>query len=150
LGWYWHKVCRLIMVMVAAFAESGEVNVLASGANWCWPAALRELFVPRGVNLLVAQDTNEFVNVLHQRRVQTTIVDMDAAAGGLATVRVIRLEYPQVPCILLATEAPDAVLAEALRLEVFSVIGKPVDVGILREQLDRLFVKRYASDLFSI
>ncbi len=123
---------------------------MASEADWCWPAALRELFAPRGVNLLVARGTGEFVDVLHQRRVHTTIVDMDSGVGGLATIRVIRMEYPMMPCILLAKEAPDAVLTEALRLEVFSVIGKPVDIGILQEQLDRLFVKRYASDLFSV
>ncbi|GAH06814.1 unnamed protein product, partial [marine sediment metagenome] len=35
-----------------------------------------------------------------------------------------------------------------LRLDVFSVIGKPVDMNILLEQLNRLFVKKYNSDIF--
>jgi len=37
---------------------------------------------------------------------------------------------------------------EALKLDVFSVIDKLVDMGILWEQLNRLFIKRYDSDIF--
>jgi len=35
--------------------------VLTSGANWAWPEALRYIFRPRGVNLLVAENAAEFV-----------------------------------------------------------------------------------------
>jgi len=34
-------------------------------------------------------------------------------------------------------------------LDVFSVIAKPVDLGLLRRQLNRLFVKAYDSPLFA-
>ena len=39
-------------------------------------------------------------------------------------------------------------LGKALQLDVFSVIDKPVDMDILRQQLNRLFIKRYNSDVF--
>ena len=126
-----------------------EVNVLASVSSWAWPAALRDIFRPREVNLLVARSASEFVDVIGSRRIHTAIVDVDSEVGGLATVKVIRLSYPLMPCIVLANTVEDSVLSKALELEVFSVIGKPVDMGILREQLDRLFVKRYNSHIFS-
>jgi len=126
-----------------------EVNVLASVSSWAWPAALRDIFRPREVNLLVARNASEFVDVIESRRIHTAIVDVDSEVGGLATVKVIRLSYPLMPCIVLANTASESVLSKALELEVFSVIGKPVDMGILREQLDRLFVKRYNSHIFS-
>ena len=148
--WYWHEVCSLIIVMVIELPEFGDVNVLASEADWAWPEALREIFRPRGVNLLVAEQAGDFVNILRQRRVHTTIVDMDNPAGGLSTIKIIRMDYPLMPCIVLASEAPQAILSEALRLDVFSVIGKPVDMQVLREQLNRLFVKRYNSTIFSV
>ena len=136
--------------MVIEPLQSGEVNVLASEADWAWPEAIREIFRPRGVNLLVADRTGDFVDILRQRRIHTTIVDMDCRSGGLATIKIIRMDYPLIPCIVLASDAPQTMLNEALRLDVFSVIGKPVDMRVLREQLNRLFVKRYNSTLFSV
>jgi DNA-binding NtrC family response regulator len=126
-----------------------EVNVLASGAGWGWPEALRYIFQPRGVNLLVAESTGEFVNIIKRRRIQATIVDMDGEAGGLATIKVIRMDYPRQPCILLSNEPGEAVLRAALGLDVFSVIDKPVNMSILREQLHRLFIKKYNRDNFA-
>ncbi len=127
-----------------------EINVLASSANWAWPLALRNLFQPRGVNLLVAENTDEFVSIIEQRRIHTTIVDLDSEhSNGLTTIKIIRIDYPLLPCILLTTAVGESMLSKALRLDVFSVIEKPVDMNILREQLNRLFIKKYNSDIFA-
>jgi CheY-like chemotaxis protein len=131
--------------------------------------AVRDIFRPRGVNLLVADGVDQFVNVLRHRRVQATIVDTDPATpsaraeassahgqpfglaqGGLWTLRIIRIEYPLMPCILLASNASEVMLEEALQLDAFSVVDKPVDMEILKDQLNRLFVKKYSSHIFSI
>ena len=129
--------------------ESG-VNVLVSEAKWAWPMALEEIFRPRGVSLLVAENTGEFVNIIRRRRIHTTIVDMDSEThNGLATIKIIRMNYPLMPCILLTSTAGEDLLGKALRLDVFSVIDKPVDMAVLRRQLNRLFIKRYDSDIFA-
>ncbi len=135
--------------MVFNFSKLDEVNVLASGANWAWPTALQDIFEPRSVNLLVAERSDEFVNIIERRRIHTTIVDMDSEASGLATIKIIRMSYPLLPCILLTSEAGEAVLSKALRLDVFGVIDKPVDMSILQELLNRLFIKKYNSDIFA-
>ena len=136
--------------MVSNLSKLEEVNVLASGANWAWPEVQRNLFQPRGVNLLVAENPSEFVSIIEQRRIHTTIVDMDSEkSNGLATIKIIRIDYPLLPCILLASAAGESMLSKALRLDVFSVIEKPVDMNILREQLNRLFIKKYNSDIFA-
>jgi DNA-binding NtrC family response regulator len=128
-----------------------EVNVLTSEASWAWPEAVRNIFRPRGVNLLVARSTSDFVDIIERRRIHTTIVDMDSErSNGLATIRIIRMGHPLLPCILLSSHAGEAVLSKALKLDVFSVIDKPVDMDILREQLNRLFMKRYDSDIFAV
>jgi DNA-binding NtrC family response regulator len=59
------------------------------------------------------------------------------------------MDYPLLPCILLTSTAGEATLSKALRLDVFSVVDKPVDMGILRELLNRLFIKKYNSDIFA-
>jgi DNA-binding NtrC family response regulator len=135
--------------VVSNLSRPEEINVLADGANWAWPEAVRDIFRPRDVNLLVAESADEFVHIIERRRIHTTIVDLDSEAGGLATIKIIRMNYPLVPCILLTSVAGETVLSKALRLDVFSVIDKPVDMGILREQLNRLFMKKYNSAIFA-
>ncbi len=36
-----------------------------------------------------------------------------------------------------------------MQLDVFGVVGKPVNMDILRELLNRLFLKKYNSNLFA-
>ena len=135
--------------MVYETAKFDEINVLASQADWAWPMALRDIFQPRGINLLVAQGTNDFVQIIQQKRIHTAIVDIDSEkSSGMATVRIIRMEYPMLPCIMLASCTCESILNKALQLDVFSVIDKPVDLNVLREQLNRLFIKKYNCDVF--
>jgi len=137
--------------MVARWSQYDEVNVLASAANWAWPEALRDIFKPRGVNLLMADDAGDFLNVIRSTRIHTTIVDVDEQRpNGLATIKIIRMDYPLVPCILLTSKTDQDMLGKALQLDVFGVVGKPVNMDILRELLNRLFVKRYNSNLFAM
>ncbi len=136
--------------MVSNLSQLEEINVLASEASWAWPEAVRYIFKPRGVNLLVAESASQFVNILEKKRIHTTIVDMDSEdSDGLATIKIIRMDYPLIPCILLSSGAGESLLGKALRLDVFSVIDKPVDMGILQEQLNRLFIKKYRSNIFA-
>lgn len=136
--------------MYSNLSKLDDVNVLASQANWAWPDALRSIFRPRGINLLVAENAADFVNIIQRKRIYTTIVDMDSdQSNGLAVIKIIRMNYPFVPCILLTSTVGESLLGKALELDVFSVIDKPVDMTILQEQLNRLFLKRYRSDIFS-
>ncbi|MHC4259315.1 MAG: response regulator [Planctomycetota bacterium] len=136
--------------MVSDSAKIKDVNVLVSGANWAWPKALHDIFHPRGVKLLLAKSSDELVNVLERTRIHTTIVDMDSEKpSGLATIRLIRMDYPLLPCILLTSEANEKMLSSALQLDIFGVVDKPVDMGILQGLLDRLFIKKYNSRIFA-
>jgi len=127
----------------------GEINILASEASWPWPKALRDIFRPREVNLLIAENAGDFVNIIESRRIHTTIIDMDSEkSNGLATIKVIRIHSPLVPCILLTSVAGESLLSKALQLDVFSVIAKPVDMEVLRRQLHKLFIKKYNSYIF--
>ena len=135
--------------MVANMSKFDEVNVLASMANWAWPEALRLIFKPRNINLLVAENPSEFVNIISRKRIHATIVDTDSEeSSGLTTIKIIRMDYPLLPCILLTSTAGQSLLDNALRLNVFSVIDKPVDMDILQKQLNRLFMKKYNSSIF--
>ena len=135
--------------MVSRLSKLDEISVLASEANWAWPLAVRDIFQPRGINLLVAKSVSEFVSVIEQKRIHATIVDMDSEkCNGLATIKIIRMDYPLLPCILLSSRSGEEVLSKALRLDVFGVVDKPVDMNVLLRLLNRLFMKKYNSDIF--
>jgi DNA-binding NtrC family response regulator len=134
--------------MVASSEDT--INIMLNPADWPWPEAVRDIFQPRGINSLVISDANEAIEVIQSRRIHTAIVDMDAEkANGLATIKVIRAHFPMLPCILVARDVQQELLCRALELEVFSVIEKPVDLSVLVEQLNRLFVRRFNIKIFS-
>ncbi len=101
--------------MVAQWSQFDRVNVLASVADWAWPDAVRDIFRPRGVNLLMAEKPGEFMSIIASMRIHTAIVDVDSERSGslLTTVKIIRLGYPQVPCILLTGRADEEILGRA-------------------------------------
>jgi len=136
--------------MTEELSNLSEVNVLVSAANWAWPEAVRTIFMPRGINALLATEANDVLDIINQRRIHTAIVDMDSERlSGLGTIKIMRAHYPLLPCILLARIAERELLSDALELDVFSVITKPVDMDVLLEQLNKLFIKKYNSTIFA-
>jgi DNA-binding NtrC family response regulator len=136
--------------MTEEFSKLSDVNVLVSDADWAWPLAVRTIFMPRGINALLARETNDVLDIIEQRRIHTAIVDMDSERlNGLGTIKIIRTHYPLLPCILLARMAERELLSDALELDVFSVSTKPVDMDVLLGQLNKLFMRRYNSNIFS-
>jgi DNA-binding NtrC family response regulator len=130
--------------------QGGQINVLVSEADWAWPVAVREIFLPRGVSMMLARRPADVTDIMRHRRIHTAIVDMDSEnLNGMGTIRIIRAQNPLLPCILLAHDVEQKMLSKALELDVFSVIGKPVDFDVLVGQLDRLFTRRYSCDVFS-
>jgi len=130
--------------------KTDEINILVSQANWAWPVALKDIFEPRGVNMLLADDTDACVDIIEHRRIHTAIIDMDSEKNnGLAMAKVIHNHFPHLPCILLSHLAEKNLLTQALQLDIFSVIDKPVDMSVLLWQLNRLFVKKYDSEIFA-
>ncbi len=131
-------------------SEPSEINVLVSDADWAWPEAVRTIFMPRGINALLATEANDVLDIIEQRRIHIAIVDMDSQRlSGLGTIKMIRAHYPLLPCILVARVTERELLSNALELDVFSVITKPVDMDVLLGQLNKLFIKRYNSTIFA-
>lgn len=135
--------------MVAVQKQFDEINVLANAADWAWPLAQRDLFRPRGINLLMADGADEVANILRNWRIQAAIIDTDSEKTGFAMIKVVRIEYPLVPFIALSSKTGRDLLDKALQLDVFGVVDKPVDMDVLRELLNRLFVKKYNCNIFS-
>jgi len=135
--------------MLGELSGFDEVNVLASATGWLWPKALHDIFEPRGVNLMVAERAEDFLSIIGQKRIKVVVFDLDSEIAGLAAVRIIRIVYPWLPFLVLKEQPDEELLLKALQLDIFSVLEKPVDMQVLQRQLNRLFIKRYNSELFA-
>jgi len=148
----WHIICNLFEVKLLLWSANmapDQINVLLGRSDWDWPRAVEQLFAPRGIRAMVAVSAGDAVRILETSRVHMALLDVDSrTAGGLSMVRAIRGYEPQLPCITLSSRWERPLLGEALELNVFSVMAKPVDMQVLQEQLNKLFVKQYNSDLF--
>lgn len=125
------------------------INVLINDSDWAWPQAARQIFSTRGIQLLLVKKPHQALDVLQHRRVHTAILDTDCESSGLTIIKMIRSDFPLLPCILLARTAEEKLLSEALNLDVFSVMNKPVDFELLQNQLHKLFLKKYGSMIFA-
>ena len=127
-----------------------EINVLVGHGDRAWSNAVEEMFAPRGIRSMVASSAGEAVDILAGSRVHMALVDIDSqVVNGLSIVRAVRGYEPMLPCIMASERCERPVLSRALELDVFSVIAKPVDALILQSQLNRLFIKKYNSYVFS-
>jgi len=62
--------------------------------------------------------------------------------GGLQVVKLMRERKNAPPAILLANQLTNHLLREALSMQVFTVLGKPVDFNVLLDALARV-LRRY-------
>jgi len=124
--------------------------VLVGRSDRAWSRAVEEMLVPRGIRSMVASSAGEAVDILAGSRIHMALVDIDSqVVNGLSIVRAVRGYEPMLPCIMASARCERPMLSRALALDVFSVIAKPVDVVILQRQLNRLFIKKYNSYVFS-
>lgn len=115
-----------------------------------WSRAVEEMLVPRGIRSMVASSAGEAVDILAGSRIHMALVDIDSqVVNGLSIVRAVRGYEPMLPCIMASARCERPMLSRALALDVFSVIAKPVDMVILQRQLNKLFIKKYNSYVFS-
>ena len=136
--------------MAYKISDSQSINVLLSNANWAWPQAVEKIFQPRGINALVANSAADITRLIDIQKIHLAIIDNSMTdLTGMQALKIIRQLNPQLPCILLALKPEKRLLAEALALNAFSVLEKPIDLSLLAGQIDRLFLKHYQSNLFS-
>ena len=136
--------------MARQLSQPESINVLIGNANWAWPQAVAELFQPRGVNALMANSPHDAVQLVENNKIHLAILDLTwNDLSGMQTLKMIRKRDELLPCLLVAQQIDDRILAEALALNVFSVLLKPVDLGVLGGQLNRLFRKYYDNNTFS-
>jgi DNA-binding NtrC family response regulator len=130
--------------MAHKLSQPENINVLIGNTDWAWPQAVAQIFQPRRINALVADSVSDMVRLVTYNKMHLAILDSRPDdLSGMQALKIIRQLDQLLPCILLAARPSRQLLAQALALNAFSVLDKPVDLTLLAEQVDRLFLKYY-------
>lgn len=99
---------------------------------------LKEIFEPRGFRTLLAADGREAIAILEDQLVDCLLFDVHMPIlTGVEAVRIVRRLHGRLPCILLTADSSEGLLREALALEVFTVLNKPVSREEVTTSVDR-------------
>jgi DNA-binding NtrC family response regulator len=90
-------------------------------------AAVRERLARAGATVSVAADISDAVNMLSARRYALAVVDLAAERASLATIRVLRAQFPSVPVAGLMDPANPVSAAEAVAAGATDILRWPLD-----------------------
>ncbi|MGH7179600.1 MAG: response regulator [Tepidisphaeraceae bacterium] len=129
--------------MVQNLSEN-RLTVLLPNEQEGWHHTVRSLLVPQGIETLSARSGREALDLIQSRPVHVAVLDTQMPLlGGLQVIRMMQ-QFEAVPTtILLASQLTSHLMHEALGMQVFSVLAKPVDFNVLLDTLARLMKRHY-------
>lgn len=123
--------------------HTNRFTVVLANEQEEWHKTIRGLLKPQGVNTLSAYSGREALNLIETTPVHAAVLDAQMPQlGGLQVVRMLRELHRGTPAILLTSHLTNHLLHEALGVQVFSVLSKPVDFNVLLDALARI-LRRY-------
>jgi CheY-like chemotaxis protein len=126
--------------------DSSRLTVLLPNEAEGWQETVRGLLAPQGVQTVVARSGREALELIRHQPIHVAVLDMQMPQlGGLQVIRLMRELKPAPQAILLADQLTNYLLREALGMQVFSVLSKPVDLNVLLDALARVLRRYYES-----
>lgn len=124
--------------------STSRFTVLLADEQERWHQTVRQLLEPQGVQTLSARTGREALSLIETYPIHVVVLDYHMKGlGGLQVIRLMREMRQAPPVILLAAELTNHLLHEALGMQVFSVLAKPVDFNVLLDTLARVMHRYY-------
>jgi CheY-like chemotaxis protein len=124
-------------------ASTNRLTVLLADEPDGSAATIGRLLEPQGVETIVAHSGPEALDILKTHPVHVAVLDVQMPQlGGLQVIRLMRALASPPPAILLADNMSNYLLREALGMQVFSVLPKPVQMNALLDAVARV-LRRY-------
>lgn len=128
--------------MVQALPNT-RLTVLLANEQEGWHQTVRGLLEPQGVQTVSAHSGRQALELIETTPVHVAVLDAQMPQlGGMQVIRMLRELRKPTPTILLTDFLTHHLLQEALGMQVFSVLSKPVDFNVLLDSLARV-LKRY-------
>ncbi|GIW75601.1 MAG: hypothetical protein KatS3mg104_0664 [Phycisphaerae bacterium] len=132
------------MVRATANMQSNRLTVLLANEQEDWHRTVRGLLEPQGVRAVSVRTGREVLDVLDHNDVHVVVLDTQMPQlGGMQVIKMLQQRGKTLPAILLTDHLTNQLMHEALSLNVFSVLSKPVDYGALLDSLARVVKRHY-------
>lgn len=119
-------------------------TVLLPEARAPWHTTVSQLLAPQGVQTVSVQSGRQALDLIERTPVHVAVLDVEMPGlGGLQVVQRMQHFVSAPPAILLAPTLSAQLLHQALGLQVFSVLSKPVDFNALLDCLARVMRRHY-------
>ena len=112
---------------IAAPESQAELPIVYVASMTRERAAVRERLARAGATVSVAADISDAVNMLSARRYALVVVDLAAERASLATIRVLRAQFPAVPVAGMMDPARPVSAAEAITAGAADILRWPLD-----------------------
>ena len=124
--------------------SNNRFTVLLANDQEAWHQTVRHLLEPQGVQTVSARNGREALRLIETTPVHVAVLDQQMPQlGGLQVIKLMRdmnkADLNKIPAtILLTSHLTNHLLHEALGMQVFSVLSKPVDFNVLLDSLARV------------
>jgi CheY-like chemotaxis protein len=108
---------------------------------------VRSILQPLGLEVEEAGSGEEALDLLQVKPVHLLVCDMHMPRlTGLETVKLARRMMASLPCILMSGQVDPPLIRQALEVQVYSVLGKPISRHELVYTLNRALAKAYGTE----
>lgn len=131
--------------MVATFNQRrGPFGLVVTGEAQDWQDALQQIVGPDWLTTYRVRGGGELLKVVESGAADAAVLDDTADLGGLDVMQILRMirRVDQALPVVIITHQPDRRYMEnALRLEAFSVVQRPLELEELLRQIRRMMVR---------
>jgi DNA-binding response OmpR family regulator len=125
---------------------TNRLNVLLANDQEEWQQTLQRLLEPQGVQTIAARTGREALHLIESTPIHVAVLDQQMPQlGGMQVIRLMREMQKAPPAILVANQVTNTLLHDALGMQVFSVLAKPIDLNVLLDTLARVLRRHYES-----
>jgi DNA-binding NtrC family response regulator len=130
--------------MVAALNDwKGPLALAVSGEAESWLPAVEAIVGSRFLVTYRVSRDSELLEVIRERLADAAVLDEEVhwPLTALQVLRMVRRVDPLLPVVMVARQPDRRWLEDALRLEAFSVVTKPLALEELLRQIQRIMAR---------
>ena len=138
LSW-WQRRC-LFKANLLMFVP----NLLVTDDDAAFRHVLCEGLIRRGFHVTEARDGQEAIDLIGQTKVHLALVDMHMPRlGGLDVIRQLHDRPGRPACVLMSARMDDATRRQAIEMDAFEVLDKPIPLRRLNETVRKALAETY-------
>jgi DNA-binding NtrC family response regulator len=130
-------------MVAAANQRDRPLNLVVTGEAESWLPALEMIVGPRWLEAYQVRNDRELLKMVESGVADAAVLDdaTDWSVDLMRLVRMIRRVDEALPVVVITSRNDRRWLEDALRLAVFSVVARPLELEELLQQIHRMMVR---------